>query len=168
MANFDLDLCLKTVNNKYELVLLAKARAFEILSGSNPLVKKQLNEKPFFTALKEISSGSFTYDDLQNKIKANIKNEILGIEPGLIKKSVDKFNESSIFAKSFIDEEDASSKKEDDNDKYDQDSYMNNHLKMIGGFDDVINEENFEGFTNGLEIFGNSSLEDNLNSDDDE
>jgi DNA-directed RNA polymerase omega subunit len=80
MVDFDLDNCLRFVENKYELVLLAKNRAMEILGGSSQqLIQKSPHEKAFFTALKEIESGAHNYSDLNDKLMTSIKNDITGV-----------------------------------------------------------------------------------------
>jgi DNA-directed RNA polymerase omega subunit len=105
MLNFDLDNCLRFVNNKYELVLLAKNRATDIHSGnSQPLIQKNTNEKSFFTVLREIDSGLHNYDNLNDQFMLSIKNEVAGVLVQTEDISVgekDKFDEESLFAQIF-------------------------------------------------------------------
>lgn len=103
MVDFDLDDCLRIVPNKYELILLAKTRAIELFMGATPSVKKITNEKSHFTALKEIADGFYDYNSLNDKTLTSIKNSIFGISVNHVneKYSVDKFDETSLFAKNF-------------------------------------------------------------------
>lgn len=105
MVNFNLDDCLRFVNNKYELILLASARALEILNNdSQPLIQKGANEKSFFTALREIEHGLLDYSTLNNKFMTNIKNNMVGIlvnSNDTMEKEKERFDETSIFAKIF-------------------------------------------------------------------
>lgn len=105
MVGFDLDSCLRFVNNKYELILLAKTRAIEILSGaSQPLIQKELDEKSFFTALKEIEGGLLDYSSMSEKFMTSVKNEIVGIlvnTDSISDKEKKQFDETSIFAQIF-------------------------------------------------------------------
>ena len=103
MTYFDLDACLKVIPNRYELILLAKTRTDEILSGSSILTQKAPNEKNFVSALNEISSGLHDYYSLNEKTIAKIRNDICGVSVQIHKdKSLaDKFDEESLFAQIF-------------------------------------------------------------------
>lgn len=173
MLDFDIDKCLKVVKNKYDLILLAKARAHEIFGGSQTMVEKSVNEKSFFSALKEISGMHFSYDYLDEKAKKMIKNEIFGIYTEQINASVDKFDDSSIFAKSFlsgensdggekIELEDLLGESNKNSEKYMDDSSA---IKMIGSFEN-FDEENLSEFTDGLEIFENEDFKRNNEEND--
>lgn len=164
MLGFNVDECLKIVKNKYNLILFARARANELLGGSQSLVEKNVNEKPFFTALKEISQKIFTYDDLDEKSKKLIKNEIFGIFVDQTKASVDQFNDSSIFAKSFLKTENSLKEENEFSDlSKNSSNFMkgysdDSNIKMIGSFEN-IEQENLSDFTDGLEIFENENFE---------
>jgi DNA-directed RNA polymerase subunit omega len=172
MLGFNIDECLKIVKNKYNLILLARARASELLNGSQSFVEKNVNEKPFFTALKEISQKVFTYNDLDEKSKKLIKNEIFGIFVDQTKTSVDQFNDSSIFAKSFLKTEDSLKEKESEINDLSGNSSNNSvkgyfddsNIKMIGSFEN-LDQENLSDFTDGLEIFENENFENNQGSE---
>jgi DNA-directed RNA polymerase omega subunit len=103
MTNFDLDKCLKIIPNKYELILLAKTRTDEIISGSSILTQKSANEKNFVSALNEISEGFHDYYSLNEKTMTKIRNEISGVSVQIQKdkNSNDKFDEDSLFAQIF-------------------------------------------------------------------
>jgi DNA-directed RNA polymerase omega subunit len=165
MVNFDLDQCLKNVvRNKYEFILFAKARAYEIFDGSQSLVEKEMNEKPFFTSLKEISGMKFSYDDLNEKLNKLVKSEIFGIYADYSKSSVDQFDDSSIFAKSFLKSDENSKEKIELNDLLDSSSnnFQNDHvIKMIGSFENI--DEELSDFTDGLEIFENDDRPESFN-----
>ncbi len=55
MARISAEDCLKFVENRYELVLVATRRARQLLKGSDPLIRSK-NRIPV-TALREIASG---------------------------------------------------------------------------------------------------------------
>jgi DNA-directed RNA polymerase subunit omega len=166
---FDIDKCLKVVKNKYELILLAGARAKEIFNGSQAITKKESHEKSFITALKEISDLNFTYDELNEKSHKIIKQEVFGIQAEKIKKSVDEFDESSLFAKTFLQEdlllesnnnidinEFIENDKNDDKNKNHENSIEYEEMqsiKMIGGSFDDMDQENFKDFTDGMDLF---------------
>jgi len=103
MTNFDLDQCLKFIPNKYELVLLAKTRTDEIISGSSILTQKSPNEKNFVSALSEISNGFHDYYSLNQKTMTKIRNDISGVSFQIKndQSSSDKFDEESLFAQIF-------------------------------------------------------------------
>jgi DNA-directed RNA polymerase subunit omega len=58
MARITVEDCLKKLNNRFELVLVATKRARQLeMSGSEPLVPWN-NDKPTVVALREIASGN--------------------------------------------------------------------------------------------------------------
>ena len=56
MARVTIEDCLKKVNNRFELVILAAARTKQLLKGSEPLIDDPEN-KPAVVALREIAEG---------------------------------------------------------------------------------------------------------------
>lgn len=56
MARLTVEDCLETVNNRYDLVLLASKRARQIAMGADPLVSAD-NDKPTVIALREIAEN---------------------------------------------------------------------------------------------------------------
>ncbi|MCX8048569.1 MAG: DNA-directed RNA polymerase subunit omega [Methylohalobius sp.] len=56
MARITVEDCLKHVDNRFELVLLAAKRARQLLAGAEPLVEWN-DDKATVVALREIASG---------------------------------------------------------------------------------------------------------------
>ena len=56
MARVTVEDCLKNVDNRFELVLLATRRARELERGADAFVKWE-NDKPTVVALREIAEG---------------------------------------------------------------------------------------------------------------
>ncbi|MEI8055565.1 MAG: DNA-directed RNA polymerase subunit omega [bacterium] len=63
MARITVEDCLKNVDNRFELVLIASKRARQIALGSTPLVSAD-NDKPTVIALREIAAGLVNSDIL--------------------------------------------------------------------------------------------------------
>jgi len=63
MARVTIEDCLSKVDNRFELVLGASARAREIAKGAKPLVS-EAKDKPTVIALREIASGLINLQDL--------------------------------------------------------------------------------------------------------
>lgn len=64
MARITVDDCLKRIDNRFNLVLLATTRARHLASGTaEPLIPWQ-NDKPTVVALREIAQGLITQDYL--------------------------------------------------------------------------------------------------------
>jgi len=56
MARITVEDCLKNVDNRFELVLIASKRARQLAQGSSPLVPAE-NDKPTVIALREIAAN---------------------------------------------------------------------------------------------------------------
>lgn len=56
MARVTVEDCLSTVDNRFDLVLVASRRARQIAMGAHPLVDPE-NDKPTVVALREIAAG---------------------------------------------------------------------------------------------------------------
>ena len=56
MARITVEDCLKTINNRFELVLTATKRARQIGHGADSMVEEE-NDKPTVLALREIAEG---------------------------------------------------------------------------------------------------------------
>ena len=56
MARITVEDCLKVVDNRFELVLMATKRARQLANGAEPLVDAS-NDKPTVLALREIAGG---------------------------------------------------------------------------------------------------------------
>jgi DNA-directed RNA polymerase subunit omega len=69
MARITVEDCLKNVDNRFDLVLLASRRARQILNGADALVPED-NDKPTVIALREIAEGLVNnagMDDMETK-----------------------------------------------------------------------------------------------------
>ncbi len=65
MARITVEDCLKYVDNRFELVLLAAKRARQIAKGSvHPLVPEE-NDKPTVVALREFAEGHRDFKESQ-------------------------------------------------------------------------------------------------------
>ena len=65
MARITVEDCLKTVENRFELVLTATKRARQVGHGAEPLVEEE-NDKPTVIALRELA-GSLYGTEILNK-----------------------------------------------------------------------------------------------------
>lgn len=57
MSNLNIENCVKNVNNKFKLVLMASKRARNIMSKNVKLFVDPLNDKSTVVALREIEDG---------------------------------------------------------------------------------------------------------------
>ena len=64
MARLTVEDCLKNVNNRFNLVLLASKRARQLAMGATPLVPVE-NDKPTVIALREIGRGKITQENFE-------------------------------------------------------------------------------------------------------
>ena len=76
MARLTIEDCLDTVDNRYNLVLLASQRARQIILGSEPLVEED-NDKPTVIALREIAAGLVTPDNIDEIDKFDEEEEFI-------------------------------------------------------------------------------------------
>ena len=67
MARITVEDCLSVVSNRFELILLAAARARQLNLGAKPLVECN-RDKPTVVALREIATGGLDLDLLRNEI----------------------------------------------------------------------------------------------------
>jgi len=63
MARLTVEDCLQNVDNRYDLVLLARKRARQIIFGSEPMVPED-NDKPTVLALREIAENLVRPDNI--------------------------------------------------------------------------------------------------------
>ncbi|MFQ5661213.1 MAG: DNA-directed RNA polymerase subunit omega [Gammaproteobacteria bacterium] len=63
MARLTVEDCLKIIDSRYDLVLLASKRARQITLGSDPLIEED-NDKPTVIALREIAEGLITHENI--------------------------------------------------------------------------------------------------------
>ena len=61
MARITVEDCLKVVDNRFELVLMATRRARQVAKGADALVKTH-NDKPTVVALREIAGRKVTHE----------------------------------------------------------------------------------------------------------
>ena len=64
MARVTVEDCLIVVPNRFQLVIVASARARELQQGHKPVVTPQHNEKTTVTALREIASGKLSAEKI--------------------------------------------------------------------------------------------------------
>ena len=57
MARITVEDCLKRVDNRFSLVLMASKRAKQLMKGSSPLIDNKDNNKEIVVALREIAAG---------------------------------------------------------------------------------------------------------------
>jgi len=69
MARITVEDCLKQVENRFELVLMASKRARELQKCAEPIVSVKQGEKSTTTALREIASGKFSEEKLKDLMK---------------------------------------------------------------------------------------------------
>jgi DNA-directed RNA polymerase subunit omega len=67
MARITVEDCLPVVGNRFEMILLAAARARQLNLGAEPLVKIQ-RDKPTVVALREIATGRLDLDLLRTEV----------------------------------------------------------------------------------------------------
>jgi DNA-directed RNA polymerase subunit omega len=65
MARITVEDCLKKVDSRFELVILAGRRAKMLMKGAKPLVER--HNRPIVTALREIASGKVKFVDPREK-----------------------------------------------------------------------------------------------------
>jgi DNA-directed RNA polymerase subunit omega len=65
MARITVEDCLKTIPNRFEMVLAATYRARQLVQGHTPRVESK--DKPTVTALREIAAG-MTDKDMLTKV----------------------------------------------------------------------------------------------------
>lgn len=64
MARVTIEDCLKNVDNRFELILVASRRARQLAKGSAEPTVAVDNDKPTVLALREIAAGNVTRDIL--------------------------------------------------------------------------------------------------------
>lgn len=65
MARITVEDCLRKVESRFELVLLAAKRAKMIMKGAKPLVES--DNRPIVTALREVAAGKVKFIDPKTK-----------------------------------------------------------------------------------------------------
>lgn len=69
MARITVEDCLKSVESRFELVILAARRAKMIMKGAKPLV--DADNRPIVTALREVASGKVKFIHPEDKEKGS-------------------------------------------------------------------------------------------------
>jgi len=64
MARLTVEDCLKHIDNRFNLVLIASKRSRQIAMGATPLVAVE-KDKPTVLALREIAEGKITQDNFE-------------------------------------------------------------------------------------------------------
>jgi DNA-directed RNA polymerase subunit omega len=67
MARITVEDCLKKVESRFELVILAARRAKMIMKGAKPLVES--NNRPIVAALREVAAGKVKFIDPEEREK---------------------------------------------------------------------------------------------------
>ena len=69
MARITVEDCLRKVDSRFGLVILAGRRAKMIMKGAKPLIERQ--NRPIVTALREIATGKVKFVDPRERESAN-------------------------------------------------------------------------------------------------
>jgi DNA-directed RNA polymerase subunit omega len=69
MARITVEDCLKKVESRFELVILAARRAKMIMRGAKPLV--DADNRPIVTALREVAAGKTAFKSPEDKKKGS-------------------------------------------------------------------------------------------------
>jgi DNA-directed RNA polymerase subunit omega len=75
MARITVEDCLENVDNRFELVMLAKKRARDLALGNDDPVVPWENDKPTVVALREIAGGHLNKDGSIKKEKKEVETE---------------------------------------------------------------------------------------------
>jgi DNA-directed RNA polymerase subunit omega len=65
MARITVEDCLKRVESRFELVILAARRAKMLMKGASPQVES--NNRPIVQALREVAVGKVRFSDIKEK-----------------------------------------------------------------------------------------------------
>ena len=69
MARITVEVCLRRVESRFELVILAARRAKMIMKGAKPLV--EADNRPIVTALREVAAGGVKFVHPEDKEKGS-------------------------------------------------------------------------------------------------
>lgn len=82
MARVTVEDCLESVDNRFELVMVASKRARQIATGGKePLVQEE-SDKPTVIALREIADGLVTPDMLNREDELEAEEELAEVMGG--------------------------------------------------------------------------------------
>ncbi|OGP86808.1 MAG: DNA-directed RNA polymerase subunit omega [Deltaproteobacteria bacterium RBG_16_48_10] len=73
MARITVEDCLRKVDSRFELVILAGRRAKMIMKGAKPLIER--NNRSIVTALREIAAGKVKFVGPMEKGKQDVSSE---------------------------------------------------------------------------------------------
>lgn len=62
MARVTVEDCLRNVDNRFLLVMLASKRVKQLYKGSKPLIENRGNNKNVVISLREVASGNLKYE----------------------------------------------------------------------------------------------------------
>ena len=62
MARVTVEDCLKEVNNRFLLVMLATTRVKQLYKGSKPVIENKSSNKNVVLALREVAAGNIQYE----------------------------------------------------------------------------------------------------------
>ena len=79
MARLTVEDCLRNVDNRYDLVLLASKRARQIAMGADALIDED-GDKPSVFALREIAEGLVTDDNIDKLGKTGYDEESVDVD----------------------------------------------------------------------------------------
>ena len=65
MARITVEDCLRKVESRFELVMVAARRAKTLMMGAKPLVES--NNRPIVNALREVATGKVRFDEPRQK-----------------------------------------------------------------------------------------------------
>ncbi|MCK5877398.1 MAG: DNA-directed RNA polymerase subunit omega [Candidatus Marithrix sp.] len=68
MARITVEDCLKNVDNRFDLVLLASKRARQLAMGAEPMIDPE-NDKLTVVALREIAEGKITTENFDKLLE---------------------------------------------------------------------------------------------------
>lgn len=70
MARITVEDCLQQIPNRFELILIASNRARELEHGETAIIDVKKGEKSTVIALREVASGKFTEEKLEQLRKS--------------------------------------------------------------------------------------------------
>jgi DNA-directed RNA polymerase subunit omega len=73
MARITVEDCLKKVESRFELVILAARRAKMIMKGASPLV--EADNRPIVNSLREVAAGKVKFVDPKEKEKQSKRSD---------------------------------------------------------------------------------------------
>ena len=103
--------CLKKVDNRFKLVLLAAKRAKDLDRGAKPAVAKE-DDKTTIIAMREIAEEAISLESLENITKSNIVNR----NNEMLIEEEEEFYDANADEDDYMDDEDDDINEEDEED----------------------------------------------------